>query len=133
MTMLIKVDFENDQPIYLQIRDQVIEGIASGLLKPGESLPSVRQLASDLDINLQTANKAYSILQGEGFLKVHRREGFLVRSLEEMRAGKDHILEIRERLRPMAAEAVCRGVSVEEFTGICTALFAGISKGEGTR
>lgn len=131
--MLIKVDFENDQPIYLQIRDQIVEGIASGALKEGESLPSVRQLAADLDINLQTANKAYSILQGEGFVKVHRREGFVVKSAEEMRAGDGHIQGIREKLRPITAEAVCRGMSADEFAGICTSLFHGIRNGEGSR
>ena len=131
--MLLKVDFEGEQPIYLQIRDQVVEGIASGGLEPGESLPSVRQLAADLDINLQTANKAYSILQGEGFVKVHKREGFLVKSAEEMRAGPGHLNELRDKLRPITAEAVCRGLSEAEFTGICAAIFADMEKGKESR
>lgn len=128
--MLIRIDFESDQPIYLQIRDQIVEGIASGGLAPGESLPSVRQLAADLDINLHTANKAYSILQGEGFVKVHKREGFLVRSLADMRASPEQARSIEERLRPLAAEAVCRGISETEFARICRTVHADMKKGE---
>ena len=56
--MIIRIDQSDEDPIYLQIRDQIIEGIARGELSPGDGLPSVRQLAADLGINLHTVNKA---------------------------------------------------------------------------
>jgi DNA-binding transcriptional regulator YhcF (GntR family) len=129
--MLLRIDFETDRPIYQQIRDQIVEGIAGGALTPGARLPSVRQLAADLDINLQTANKAYAILQAEGFLTVHRREGFIVRAFDEMRAAPGHLRDLERKLRPLAAEALCRGLSPDEFAGLCRAASDTVKKGEG--
>ena len=60
--MVITVDKLSDAPLYLQLRDAVIAGIASGELRPGDALPSVRSLAEDLGINLHTVNKAYATL-----------------------------------------------------------------------
>ncbi len=57
--MFIKIDFESEIPIYIQIKDQIIEGIASGYLDEGESLPSVRQFAKDIGVNMHTVKKAY--------------------------------------------------------------------------
>ena len=54
--MVITVDKLSDAPLYLQLRDAVIAGIASGELRPGDALPSVRSLAEDLGINLHTVN-----------------------------------------------------------------------------
>ena len=56
--MILSIDQRSEAPLYLQIRDQVIEAIARGELAPGDALPSVRSLASDLGINLHTVNKA---------------------------------------------------------------------------
>ena len=64
--MLIAVDAAAAEPLYLQIRNQIVAGIATGQLEPGQSLPSVRSLASDLGINLHTVNKAYAVLRDEG-------------------------------------------------------------------
>ena len=66
--MVIRIDQSDEAPIYLQIRDQIIEGIARGELSSGDSLPSVRQLAVDLGINLHTVNKAYAVLRDEGYV-----------------------------------------------------------------
>ena len=57
--MLIELDMTSDKPIYIQLKEQIIEGIARQDLKPGDDLPSVRALASDIGINLHTVNKVY--------------------------------------------------------------------------
>ena len=75
--MIITIDETASEPLYKQIHDQVIAGIATGQLEPGMSLPSVRSLASDLGINLHTVNKAYAILRDEGYVQC---AGVLVRS-----------------------------------------------------
>ena len=67
--MLIAVDAAAAEPLYLQIRNQIVAGIATGQLEPGQSLPSVRSLASDLGINLHTVNKAYAVLRDEGYVR----------------------------------------------------------------
>ena len=74
--MLIKItNFRSEIPIYAQIKNQIVEGIASGILPEGESLPSVRQFAVDMGINMHTVNKAYSILKRDGFVIIHKRKG----------------------------------------------------------
>ena len=76
--MVITVDKLSDDPLYLQLRDAVIAGIASGELRPGDALPSVRSLAEDLGINLHTVNKAYATLRDEGYVSMLGRRGAYV-------------------------------------------------------
>ena len=71
--MLIAVDAAAAEPLYLQIRNQIVAGIATGQLESGQSLPSVRSLASDLGINLHTVNKAYAVLRDEGYVRMRGR------------------------------------------------------------
>ena len=76
--MLIAVDAAASEPLYLQIRNQIVAGIATGQLEPGQSLPSVRSLASDLGINLHTVNKAYAVLRDEGYVRMRGRAGAVI-------------------------------------------------------
>ena len=64
--MIIELDMTKDTPIYEQLKQQIVAGIARGKLQPGEPMPSVRQLAADLSINLHTVAKAYGQLKDEG-------------------------------------------------------------------
>ena len=66
--MILKIDFDSDIPIYVQIKNQIIEGIAKGEIDKGEELPSVRALAEDIGINMHTVNKAYNMLKDEGYI-----------------------------------------------------------------
>ena len=66
--MIIKIDFNSDEAIYIQLRNQIVMGIATSQLTVGDSLPSVRQLADNIGINMHTVNKAYSVLRQEGIL-----------------------------------------------------------------
>ena len=68
--MILEVDFNSEEALYIQLRNQIIVGIATNRLKEGESLPSVRQLAESIGINMHTVNKAYTVLKQEGFVKV---------------------------------------------------------------
>jgi len=74
----ITLDLESEEPIYTQLKYQIIAGIAKKELSPGEALPSVRSLAADLSINLHTVNKAYQQLKQEGFILIHRQKGVVV-------------------------------------------------------
>ena len=76
--MLIAVDAAAPESLYLQIRNQIVAGIATGQLEPGQSLPSVRSLASDLGINLHTVNKAYAVLRDEGYVRMRGRAGAVI-------------------------------------------------------
>ena len=59
--MIIEIDFNSDEALYLQLRNQIILGIATSRIREGDELPSVRQLAGDIGINMHTVNKAYAV------------------------------------------------------------------------
>ncbi|MFF2093655.1 GntR family transcriptional regulator [Paenibacillus sp. NPDC058174] len=122
--MMIELDLQSEIPIYTQLMDQIIEGIASGRLEPGESLPSVRSLASDIGINLHTVNKAYTLLKQEGFIQIHRKKGVIVVQKNEMpQVTEQYLAKLGQQLRPVVAESLCRGLSQEQLTGIITRLY----------
>ncbi|NLW22979.1 MAG: GntR family transcriptional regulator [Tissierellia bacterium] len=120
--MFIKIDFETEMPIYEQLKRQIIEGIAKGALKKGEQLPSVRQLAEDIGINLHTVNKAYNILKNEGFLTIDRRKGAMVSNL--MPEITEQYLELlKEELKYLISNSYCRGMRKEGFLSICESIY----------
>ena len=104
MNMLLEVDFNSDQAIYIQLRNQIIVGIACSDIQDGESLPSVRQLAQILGVNMHTVNKAYAILREEGYLKLDRRKGAVV-SVDANEKAKQ-LEELEESLQILVAQAI---------------------------
>ena len=84
--MIIRLDMTSEVPIYVQLRNAVVVGIGKGELKPGEGLPTVRQMAEDLGVNTMTVNKAYGILKNEGFIEIDRRHG--ARRINSVCSGK---------------------------------------------
>ncbi|MFC5651462.1 GntR family transcriptional regulator [Paenibacillus solisilvae] len=121
--MFLELDLQSDVPIYTQIAQQIIEGIASGVLQPGDPLPSVRSLASDLSINLHTVNKAYQALKQEGFLQVHRKRGVIVTPDGMPRVSESFLDSMHLQLRSLAAEAIVRGMTEKEFADACIAIY----------
>lgn len=113
--MIIQLDMQSDVPIYTQLINQFIEGIASGDLKPGEPLPSVRSLASDIGINLHTVNKAYTLLKQDGFIQVHRQRGVVVNPDGLPEITPEYEEKRSSQLKPIIAEAICRGMSKEQL------------------
>ena len=109
--MILKIDFNSDEAIYIQLCNQIIMGIATSRLQEGDTLPSVRQLADTVGINMHTVNKAYSVLRQEGFVKLDRRRGAVVSlDVDKIQA----IDEMRQNLDVVLACGICRDVSREE-------------------
>ncbi|KYD19971.1 hypothetical protein B4135_0870 [Caldibacillus debilis] len=129
MNMILTLDYESALPIYIQLRNKIIEGIASGRLKPGDPLPSVRALARDLGVNMHTVNKAYQLLKQEGFLSIHRQKGVVIHPDGFPPASERFLERLKEDLRPLVSESVCRGLSEEEFLSVCAKIFREIQKG----
>ena len=118
--MFIEIDFNSDQAIYMQLRDQIIMGIATSRFQEGDMLPSVRQLADAIGINMHTVNKAYTVLKQEGYVKVDRRRGVMVAvDIDRMRA----IEEIREDLLVTLAKASCKNISGEEVHALIDEIY----------
>ena len=109
--MIIEIDFNSEEALYLQLRNQIVLGIATAKFQEGDALPSVRQLAEEIGINMHTVNKAYTVLKQEGFLKVDRRRGAVVAlDLDKLRT----LEEMDGELRVILAKAICKGISKEE-------------------
>ncbi len=118
--MLIEIDFNSDEAIYVQLCNKIIMGIATDRLKVGETLPSVRQLADTIGINMHTVNKAYSVLRQEGFLSIDRRRGAVICiDADKMRA----LEEMRENLLPVLAKGCCKNITREEVHALIDEIF----------
>lgn len=109
--MFIEIDFNSSEALYIQLRNQIIMGIATSTIREGDTLPSVRQLAENIGINMHTVNKAYSVLKQEGFLQLDRRKGAVIATdVNKLQA----VEEMREQLRVLLAKASCQNISREE-------------------
>ncbi len=119
--MIIEIDFQSDEAIYMQLRNQIIMGIATSALQEGDTLPSVRQLADDIGINMHTVNKAYSVLRQEGFVTIDRRRGAIVSlDVDKTRA----LAEMKQSLRVVLARASCKNVTRQEVHGLVDEIFS---------
>ena len=109
--MFIEIDFNSDEAIYMQLRNQIIMGIAASRFREGDMLPSVRQLADHIGINMHTVNKAYTVLRQEGYVKVDRRKGVMIAvDADKLKAMED----VRNDLLVTLAKASCKNISREE-------------------
>lgn len=120
--MLLDLDFNSEVPIYTQIREQIIKSIASGDLKINESLPSVRNMASEIGVNLHTVNKAYNLLKDEGYINIDRRKGAVVNSLP-LDKNETNDKNIKSNLDLLVAQSYLLGISREEFLEYSIKLF----------
>ena len=118
--MFIEIDFNSDEAIYIQLRNQIIMGIATSALQEGEALPSVRQLADHIGINMHTVNKAYTVLKQEGFIQLDRRRGAVIAvDVDKLEAIED----MRGKLKVILAKARCKNISREEVHGLIDEIY----------
>lgn len=116
----LKVDLESEEALYIQLCNQIIMGIATDLLHEGETLPSVRQLAAEIGINMHTVNKAYAVLRQEGFLRLDRRRGAVVAlDIDKLRA----YAEMKEELAILLARGICKNVSRDEVHALVDQIY----------
>jgi len=117
--VLLHVDERDPRPIYSQLAAQVKEQIRRGLIRPGDELPSVRDLASALGINLHTAHRAYQVLRGEGVIVLRLGRRPRVAALREEPAGREEIQRrLTGRLNELVTEAFHLGLSARDFKSL---------------
>ncbi|MDR1687825.1 MAG: GntR family transcriptional regulator [Clostridiales bacterium] len=118
--MLLELDFTDETPIYMQIRNQIVMGIADGKLSPGEKLPTIRALSNEAGINMMTVNKAYALLKQEGFIQTDRRSGVAV-------SGSVPSGGVTEKLKSgfklLVSEAKLCGMTKQEILNLCGEFF----------
>ena len=118
--MVIEIDFNSDEAIYVQLMNQIILGIATSRLREGDTLPSVRQLADTIGINMHTVNKAYALLRQEGFVTIDRRKGAVIAvDVDKMKA----LEEMKHHLVVAMARGCCKNVSREEVHALIDEIF----------
>ncbi|MEG2935003.1 MAG: GntR family transcriptional regulator [Clostridium sp.] len=127
--MILRIDFDSEIPIYLQIKNQVIEGIAKGQIEDGEELPSVRGLAEDIGVNMHTVNKAYSLLKDDGYLKIDRRRGAFI-SLDLKLSEVKFEEELDYNLSYYMAECYNRGIDKELLKKKIDSIFRQFEEGD---
>ena len=118
--MELNIDFNSEEAIYMQVCNQIIIGIATSRIQEGESLPSVRQLAEEIGINMHTVNKAYGILKQEGFVKLDRRRGAVI----AVNADKVRVLNrMKKELAVVVARGICNGVDRNDAHNLIDQLY----------
>lgn len=119
--MIISLDMKSSTPIYVQLRNQIVTGIGRGELKAGESLPTVRQMASDIGVNTMTVNKTYQLLKSEGFIEIDRRKGATVCPVSAF--SEKYRKKLEDELELLSAEASLNGMDRQEFLETCERIF----------
>lgn len=109
--MIIEIDLTSNEALYVQLKNRIIYGIATGALAEGDALPSVRKLSDDIGINMHTVNKAYSILREEGLVKVDRRGAFVSVDMNKRQDRE----KIKSDMLPVLARASCKGFTRNEI------------------
>lgn len=117
MTMNIQLDFRSRQPIYMQIVEQVRQLVARGELKPGDQLPTVRQLAADLRVNFNTVARAYRLLDEAGLISTqHGRGTYVWETPDEETTRNLRRQGLREMCEHFVQEAVQLGYTSDELS-----------------
>lgn len=111
--MIITIEPESEVPIYIQLMNQIIEGIAKGELKSGNTLPSVRALAADLGVNMHTVHKSYHELEKKGIIKIVPKSGAIIH--EHSCLNLETYKRIYNEMKPLVAEAFVLGMSRDDI------------------
>jgi GntR family transcriptional regulator len=105
-------------PIYRQIMDQVKSLIAAGIVSDGDMLPSTRELAGDLEVNMMTVSKAYSKLEADGVVDRVRGRGMTVVATRPAASLADRKKKAAVMLEPAVLQAIHRGLTDEQIQSI---------------
>jgi GntR family transcriptional regulator len=111
----IRLDLHSGVPVYRQVIDQVRGGIASGALAAGDQLPTVRQLAVDLEINPNTVVRAYRELELGGLLETHQGTGTFISAQKMKRADAERERQLAQIVSDAVARAGAAGFTVDEL------------------
>ena len=110
--MILEIDFNSDEAIYIQLCNQIIMGIATSVIHEGDSLPSVRQLADTVGVNMHTVNKAYNSLD-------KRRGAVIALDVDKL----EQLDEMRRQLRIVLARGCCKNISRSEVHELVDEIF----------
>jgi len=127
--VIVRIEPKSDIPIYTQLTNQIIEGIARGDLQSGDTLPSVRTFAADLGMNMHTVNKSYHELEKKGIIRIVPKSGAVISSVEEIKKLSSLAYKrIADEFRPILAEALVIGMAKEQIQELVTSIIQDIKE-----
>ena len=112
--MILKIDTTSSIPVYAQMVDQIRRAVASGTLRPGDPLPSLRETAVKLRINPLTVNKAYKLLEYEGLIETRQGRGSFVAAGVEAASEEYRRETLTRAIDDLVVDAHHMGVSNDE-------------------
>lgn len=112
--MWFHIDPSSGTPIYRQIADQVRQAVASGVMRAGDRLPSVREMALELAVNPNTIAKAYQDLEREGVIETPRGRGSFIADREQALPGAERERQFAEALERVVADAYRLRIDAEK-------------------
>ena len=116
--MVFTIDFNSDEAIYVQLCNQIITCIAMDEMHEGDILPSVRQLAEVVGVNMHTVNKAYAVLRDEGYVAMRGRKGAFIANEQSIGAPSHQTIDderMASGIYRLALEHRARGGTPESF------------------
>lgn len=119
--MLINLDQRDKRPIYQQIEDQIVRLCLLEILKEGESIPSVRQMAADLSINPNTVQKAYQELESKGVIVTVRGKGNFIGDISVIRSVRES--QILLNLHETVSDARKNGIQREKVLSVVSEIY----------
>lgn len=128
MKNLIQIDSRNSRPIYEQIIDSIKESILKGILRPGDKLPSVREMSSMITANPNTVSKAYMELERQGVTETLRGKGTYVSSNYKVKMGEESMDKLKEDIKKIIVEAHYLGIKKEDMMKIVCDLYEEVKK-----
>jgi GntR family transcriptional regulator len=116
--MWISINEHDNRPIYQQIVNQVKEQVSKGTLRPRDELPSVRELAGSLGVNMHTVRSAYIRLRDQGIITLRLGRRARITPRPAVAANVEAVAELRARISELVTEARLIGLSAEEFRSL---------------
>jgi GntR family transcriptional regulator len=130
---MLEINTLSATPIYEQIVEQVRQSVAEGTLAPGAPLPTIRQLARDLELNPATVAKAYQLLERDGVLETAGRRGTFVRGDAPSRLQESLRQDARAQLQDLVARLGARGLAIPDLRQLVDELFTRLEPKEKSR
>ena len=112
--MILEVDTSTSEPVYEQIVRQIEDHVRAGTLPPGAALPSIRQLADDLELNPNTVAKAYKLLELSRVILTAGRKGTFVRSEAPDQIAQKRHNDLAAKMKDMVSDFLGKGLSPDE-------------------
>jgi GntR family transcriptional regulator len=126
--MLLSIDDKDNRPIYIQIIGQIKEQVSDGTLKPGDELPSVRELAESLGINMHTVRSAYLKLRDQGIINLRLGRRARIASRRTPEPDAELMADIAARFKELITDALLMGMSPDSLRKLVEQQLAGLKE-----